>query len=166
MLLSALRVTGSLVTVRYKDTARVVYEGQRNGQCRKLLLNEVWSQGTSPRWPQLLTIAPGTGRKLGCSVSDGLMPPQLSQRPCKGSSAPECRDAATSEELRELQTGPILSVSLPLRTSLQAAWGHEGHSPGVGRLWDMVLKKSQTWPFVGGKREPTESETLLASCSK
>lgn len=150
MSLSALHVTGSLAAACYKDIARVADEGQRSGQCRKLLLNEVWSQQTSPGWPQLLTTAPETGRKLGCCVGEGLMqtpPPPALPKALQG---PIClrMHGCSHERVRgagELQTGLILSASLRLRTSR----GYKGHSPGIGSSWDMVVKKSQA-PAFGG----------------
>ena len=142
--LSALHVTGSWAAARYKDIARVAQEGQQNGQHHKLLLNEVWSQGTCPRWPQLLTITPGTGRKLGtASVKTRCPLTRLSQRPWQGPVCPRMRAC------RSWRTGPILSGSLLLRTSHQAARGREGHSPGAGSPWDQLLQKSQV-PAFGG----------------
>lgn len=105
-------------------------EAQQNGQRHELLANEVWSHGeaaraqASPRWSQLLTPAPGTGRKLGCrelllmgeqrqlgggSVSAGLpapTPPHPSPGPGQGPSSWNARRLPEGQRgARELGRG-------------------------------------------------------------
>lgn len=104
-------------------------EAQQNGQRHELLANEVWSHGeaaraqASPRWSQLLTPAPGTGRKLGCrelllmgeqrqfgggSVSAGLpapTPPHPSPGPGQGPSWNARRLPEGQRGARELGRG-------------------------------------------------------------